>query len=276
MKAPPFHISPGTEVRVRGQLQVIDKITDSGLVTLVCPLRHTELKFELHELVTMRMDGILTPVLPEPTTHQVARPPTYTPQSKETRARVARRIAYAQFAATLYPIGPHSSRLKAAISERLFLMGCQNWPVRVPTSTTEFDAAVALSKNSTLQQSGLWFLRLQYQNDLLGDLWNRSPNGTRLQFKVNPLNLQSILVRHPVTGEYFRVDCVDDYQWPRTMSMHLAVRAHARKLGLSPDERRQLALAESDLMKMYAEAAKSTTRMLRRMQAEHPAVATAG
>jgi hypothetical protein len=117
MKAPPFHISPGTEVRVRGQLQVIDKISDSGLVTLVCPLRHTELQFELHELVTMRMDSILTPVLSEPTTHQVACPPAYTPQSQETRARVARRIAYAQFAAALYPIGPHSSRLKAAISD---------------------------------------------------------------------------------------------------------------------------------------------------------------
>lgn len=117
MKAPPFHISPGTEVRVRGQLQVIDNISDSGLVTLVCPLRHTELQFDLHELVAMRMDGVLTPVLSEQTTHQVAYPQTYARQSKEARGRVARRIAYAQFAAALYPVGPHSSRLKAAISD---------------------------------------------------------------------------------------------------------------------------------------------------------------
>lgn len=172
-----------------------------------------------------------------------------------------------QYITTIHNKTPN--RNKAHSPERLFIMGCQKWPVRVPTSTTEFDAAVALSKNATLQQSGLWFLRLQYQNDRLGDLWNRSPKGTRLQFKVNPLNLQSVLVRHPVTGEYFRVDCVNEYQWPRTMSLHLAVRAHARKLGLSPDERRQLARAESELMKMYAEAAKSSARMLRRMQAEH-------
>lgn len=65
----------------------------------------------------MRMDGVLTHVMSEPITHQVACPPTYTRQSKETRARVARRIAYAQFAAALYPVGPKSSRLKAAISD---------------------------------------------------------------------------------------------------------------------------------------------------------------
>lgn len=172
-----------------------------------------------------------------------------------------------QYITTIHNKTP--SRNKTYSPERLFLTGCQNWPVRVPTSMAEFDAAVALSKNAVLQQSGIWFLRLQYQSDMLGDLWNRSPKSTRLQFKVNPLNLQSILVRHPVTGEYFRVDCVGDHQWPRTLSMHLAVRAHARKLGLNPDERRQLARAEAALMKMYAEAAKSSTRMLRRMQAEH-------
>lgn len=160
------------------------------------------------------------------------------------------------------------NRNKAHSPERLFLMGCQNWPVRVPSSMAEFDAAVALSKSAVLQQSGLWFLRLQYQNDMLGALWNCSAKGTRLQFKVNPLNLQSIQVRHPVTGDYFRVDCVDDYQWPRTMSMHLAVRAHARKQGLNTEERRQLAKAEIDLMKSYADAAKKSSRALRRMQAE--------
>lgn len=171
-----------------------------------------------------------------------------------------------QYITTIHNKTP--SRNKSQSPERLFLMGCQSWPVRVPISMAEFDAAVALSKNAVLQQSGLMFLRLRYQSDALGELWNRSPKSTRLHFKVNPLNLQSIQVRHPVTGEYFQVDCVDDFHWPRTLSIHVAVRAHARTLGLSPDERRNLAKAEADLMKKYSEEAKNSSRTLRRMQAE--------
>lgn len=171
-----------------------------------------------------------------------------------------------QYITTIHNKTP--SRKRVLSPERMFINGCQSWPVRVPTSMSEFDAAVALSKNAVLQQSGLTFLRLQYQSDSLGDLWNRSPKGTRLQFKVNPLNLRTIQVRHPATGQYFAVDCVDEFQWPRTLSMHLAVRAHAKTMGLSPDERRSLAKAEIDLMKKYADAAKNSARSLRRMQAE--------
>lgn len=117
MKAPPFHISPGTEVRIREQLQVIDKISDTGQVTLRCPVRQTQLEFELSELVHMRMSGALTPVYATQVKHQVTGVPTYEPLSKEARKLVARRISYAQSAAGIYPVGPHSPRLKAAISE---------------------------------------------------------------------------------------------------------------------------------------------------------------
>lgn len=117
MKAPPFHIAPGTELRIRGQLQVIEKISDTGMVTVVCPVRQTRLQFELPELVSMRMSGALEPVLLTPTKHQVTGTPTYERLTKEARARVARRIAYAQSAAKLYPVGPQSPRLKAVIFE---------------------------------------------------------------------------------------------------------------------------------------------------------------
>lgn len=117
MKTPPFHISPGTELRIHGQLQVIERISDEGQVTLLCPVRQTRLQFELYELVSMRMSGALEPVHLPRVQHEVTGVPAYTPLSKEARMRVARRIAYAQAASRIYPVGPHSLRLKAVISE---------------------------------------------------------------------------------------------------------------------------------------------------------------
>lgn len=117
MKVPPFHIAPGTELRIRGQLLVIEKVSDDGTLTLLCPVRQTRLDFELSELVSMRMNGTLQPVHCHPERHIVTGAPTYLPLTKEARTRVARRIAYAQAAAVLYPVGPHSNRLKALIGE---------------------------------------------------------------------------------------------------------------------------------------------------------------
>lgn len=159
-------------------------------------------------------------------------------------------------------------RRGAKAPARLFLDSCQLWPPRMPTSMADFDAAVALEFTYTLQQTGLEFLGLQYQNEALGVLWNRSPAGTRLSFKVNPLDLQTVQVRHPATGEYFAVDCVDEYDWPRSLSFHKAVRAHAKTLGLSQSERGALAQAQRDLLARIADAASQSRRALRRMQAE--------
>lgn len=152
--------------------------------------------------------------------------------------------------------------------ERLFLESLQLWPVRVPASQDDFDAAVALEFTRILRQTGLEFLGLQYQSDELGSLWNRSPPGMRLSFKVNPLDLKTIKVRHPLTGQYFNVSCVDDFEWPRTLSFHKAVQAHAKKMGLSASERAELARAERDLLHLIEKAATDSRRALRRMQAE--------
>lgn len=151
---------------------------------------------------------------------------------------------------------------------QLFLESAQLWPLRMPTSMADFDAAVALEFTYTLQQTGLEFLGLRYQNEALGVLWNRSPASTRLSFKVNPLDLKTIQVRHPATGEYFAVDCLDEYDWPRTLSFHKAVRTHAKTLGLSQTERHALAQAQRDLLARIADAASQSRRALRRMQAE--------
>jgi hypothetical protein len=132
----------------------------------------------------------------------------------------------------------------------------------------EFDAAVSLEFTRTLRQTGLEFMGLQYQSDELGSLWNRSPSGVRLSFKVNPLDLKTIQVRNPVTGEYFVVACVDDYEWPRTLPFHKAVHEYAKKLRVSTTDRAGLARAEREFMQLIETTAKSSGRALRRMQAE--------
>lgn len=117
MKAPPFAIAPGVELRVNGQLQVIESVNADGEVTLKCPLRHTRLRFELPELISMRMAGTLEPVQAAPERHRPSGQPTYAAMSRETRDRVLRRLAYGRTAAQLYPIGPDNPLLSELIAE---------------------------------------------------------------------------------------------------------------------------------------------------------------
>lgn len=152
---------------------------------------------------------------------------------------------------------------------RRFLAGIADWPARVPASIEEFDAACALTRDAVLRQTGLTFLGLQYQNEALGALWNRVPAGTRLTFKVNPLNLENIKVLKPVTQEVLSVDCVSDFTWPRTLSYHMAVRQHARSMGLLAGDRRDLSKAEAAFRQSIAAAVANSKKALRRMQAEN-------
>jgi putative transposase len=154
-----------------------------------------------------------------------------------------------------------------SVSHR-YATGIADWPVRVPASMDELDAACALTRTAMLRQTGLTYLGLQYQNDELGKLWNRVPAGTLLTFKVNPLNLQTIKVLMPVTQEIFSVNCVSDFAWPRTLSYHMAVRQQARTMGLSTADKAGLSLAEQELKRAMADAVTSSKRALRRMQAE--------
>lgn len=149
-----------------------------------------------------------------------------------------------------------------------YASGIADWPVRVPASMDELDAACALTRTAVLRQTGLTFLGLQYQNDTLGALWNRVPAGTRLTFKVNPLNLQNIKVLKPVTQEILSVDCVSDFTWPRTLSYHVAVRQQARIMGLNTADKAGLSAAEQALKRAIAEATASSKKTLRHMQAE--------
>ena len=117
MKVPPFPIAPGTELRLREQLQVVQSIDDNGQVTLMCPLRKTTLNFELSELVSMRMAGTLKPIHVGPEDHPPSGEPTYASMSDESRQRTLRRVAYGRKASELYPIGPKSAKLKELIAE---------------------------------------------------------------------------------------------------------------------------------------------------------------
>lgn len=159
-------------------------------------------------------------------------------------------------------------REKDGSSTRRYLTGIADWPVRMPVSMDEFDAACALTRDAVLRQNGLTFLGLQYQNDALGLLWNRVPGGTRVIFKVNPLNLQTIKVLKPVTQDIISVNCVSDFTWPRTLSYHVAVRQQARTMGFGAADREGLSLAEAALKRNIAAAVASSRKALRRMQAE--------
>lgn len=149
-----------------------------------------------------------------------------------------------------------------------FIRGTSQWPVRMPLSQDEFDAAVALTARATLQQTGLWYQGLQYQCDELGHLWNRVPAGTQLTIKVNPLDLHHIKVLRPISEEIISVSCVTPIEWPRSLAFHLAVRAHARKLGADPDDLRALVQAEVAMRQLIAQAMRASKRAIRRLQAE--------
>lgn len=159
-------------------------------------------------------------------------------------------------------------RAKEGTPDSRWLAGTLEWPVRLPESMESFDAAVALTVQAKLQQAGITYLGLQYQNDALGQLWNRLPGSTSLTFKVNPLDLKTIKVLMPVTQEILSVDCVSDVVWPRTLAYHMAVRQTARQSGRDLSNIRELALAEAELQLNIERAMADGKRSLKRMQAE--------
>lgn len=166
----------------------------------------------------------------------------------------------------LHNLQPRRDKLGTPV--RRFVEGIQQWPVRVPSSMDEFDAAIALTTTRVLQQTGLWFLGIQYQNEVLGELWKRMPEGRHIVMKVNPLDLHTVQVRHPMTGQHFPVNAVSDLRWPRSLSFHAAVRAHAKKSGLNAAEASDLTKAENNLRHMLEQAHATSKRTLRRLQAQ--------
>lgn len=170
-----------------------------------------------------------------------------------------------QYIRTIHNKTPRRERPGSPV--RRWLAGIAQWPVRLPMSEEEFDAACALTRSAVLRQTGLTFLGLQYQNAELGALWNRVPAGTRVTFKVNPMDLKTIKVIKPGTAEVISVNCVNDLPWPRSLSYHVAVRQTARTMGLSTAEARDLALAEAAMKRSIAAAAATSKKALRRAQA---------
>jgi transposase InsO family protein len=149
-----------------------------------------------------------------------------------------------------------------------FIQGIQQWPPRVPSSGDEFDQAAALHRIRTLQQTGLHTVGLQYKNDALEQIWQRNPASTRLTFRLNPMDLSSILVEHPLTSQYFKVECVTPISMPRTLAYHMAVRGQAKKSGLNPDEPGAIAHSELALKRAIQEKVADSKAMVKRMTAE--------
>lgn len=117
MKAPPFHIAPGTELRLHGTLQVVRTVDENGRVVLECPLRKTAFETSLSELVLMRMKGDAKPAVEVAPTHVPSGSPRFERITDEQRRVIARRIAYGRAAAREYPFGPKSPRLQRVLEE---------------------------------------------------------------------------------------------------------------------------------------------------------------
>lgn len=171
-----------------------------------------------------------------------------------------------QYIVTVHNMTPR--RTKDFSPHVRWLEGVKQWPVRLPASKDEFDAAVALTVSVKLQQSGVHYQDLQYQSGPLGDLYTRTPPGTRVTLKVNPLDLQYIKVVNLVTQQVLTVPCVSHVEWPRSLSYHKAVRQFARDNGRDPAVARELMEAERALKVSIKKAAALGKRTLRRMQAE--------
>lgn len=169
-----------------------------------------------------------------------------------------------RYFSTIHNLSPTRTRGVSPLA--LFKQGILEWPARMPASADEFDTLVALTMHRVLTKDGVVFLGLQYQNEELKQLWNRLPAGTRLTLKVNPLNLQTMRVLHPLTGEPIVVACTADLRWPRSLSYHIAVRGHARSISLDPDDMKQLTEAEESFMQKMNELETQNKASLRRMQ----------
>lgn len=115
MKAPPLPIAPGTELRINERLHVVKTVSDTGAVTLQCPVRRTEISYSLSELVTLRMAGDLEPVHGVSVTYEASKTRIDSKLSKDACQRISRRISYAQVCAREYPVGPKSPRLRRLI-----------------------------------------------------------------------------------------------------------------------------------------------------------------
>lgn len=117
MRAPNFSTSPGTELRINGQLVVVREVDAQGAVRVECPLRRTSLSFSMVELGRMFMAGDLEAIHALSVSHQPSAKPSLHPQTPELRARAMRRIAYAREAQKDYPVGPKSPRLRRSVDE---------------------------------------------------------------------------------------------------------------------------------------------------------------
>lgn len=117
MRTPPFPLSPGTELRINGQVLVIREVSKAGQVRLECPLRKASTVFPVQELIAMRLRGEIEHVGAKSATYEPSGLASLRLLTKEQRLRVARRIAYVRVAALLFPVGPKAERLKHAVSE---------------------------------------------------------------------------------------------------------------------------------------------------------------
>lgn len=149
MRVPPFEVSVGTQLKFGGRLQEVDAISDTGEVTLRCPLTKAKVTVPIMGLWKQRTQGEVAPAFEAPPKTQPRDKPKLGQFTKEQRTTIARRIAYSTVASKQYPIGPKSPRLMSIIKEVAERLGdpkppsphsVYRWTVRYVTSG--YDSAV--------------------------------------------------------------------------------------------------------------------------------------
>ena len=144
-----------------------------------------------------------------------------------------------------------------------WLEGLEKWPVRLPDDENLLDALIGITEKRTLLQTGIQYENRFYANDALEMLWNTCPEGTKVLFRVNILDIRTINVFHPVRNAFFKVECITPEAWPLPLDFHLQRSAHAISLGLNPALRHDITIAENDLKKkIRAMSAKNKRKML--------------
>lgn len=93
----------------------------------------------------------------------------------------------------------------------------REFPV-VEEEVKSIETALMCSETRTLQRSGIQFENLEYNSELLRDIYRRE-GVTELRIKYSPFNLGHIYVWDELNRLYIRVQCLD-YQYAKGLSLY--------------------------------------------------------
>jgi len=163
----------------------------------------------------------------------------------------------------------HSPRRnKPGVPLERWQRGIAQFPPRLPASMDAFDAAVALAHSAKLTKLGINFANRRYNSPRLGLLWNRLGDSKRVQFKVNPLDLNKIMVIDPASDEAIPAPCTTPFTYPAVLDYHNAVCRYAEENNMDPANVEHLSRAEQSLRDRVEDAIVRGKQTRRRAEAQ--------